>query len=337
MKNASTPGFGRDFTDEQIRSYVGDLESLRGGELTVSLLVGCGERAIAPLREYLLYGRPRGIFQPRQRAVEALAELGAKDVLLEYLSQQRNIPDAEVRFGEEAVENTAARSLGQWRTEEVFDFLKELAQRRMLAGVIEALGTFERVDAVDTFVRALGDDVCRPAADEALCRIAGKVKPVLMRAALRNSGEAEEKPSERRRRCGVVKILSEMPFTTEEWNELRPLLGDLDKEIALAAAEIATDCAPMEEKQEAARVLIRSFAKAHWFTQARIQDCLRRNYDAVREVIAEERASRQRCARAAPMADHVFRVLTKMQITRKPSDSPERESHGKREDTAGRG
>jgi hypothetical protein len=337
MKTTSLSTFSRDFTDEEIRSYVGDLESLPSGELTVSLLVGCGERAIAALREYLLRGRPRGIFQPRQRAVEALARLGAKDVLIEYLSQKRNIPDAEVRFGEEAVENTAARALGVWRTDAVFDFLQELAERRMLAGVMEALGTFERVEAADTFVRALGDDVCRPAADEALCRIAGKVKPVLIRAALRNRDEAEEGPSERRRRRGVMKILSELPFTTEEWNELRPLLGDGDKEIALAAAEIATDCAPPEERQEAARVLIHSFAKAHWFTQARIQDCLRRNYDAVREVIAEELASRQRCARGAPMADHVFRVLTKMQITRRPSDSPERESHGKREEPAGRG
>jgi len=76
--------------------------------------------------------------------VEALAQLGAKEVLLEYLSQKREIPDAVARFGEEAVENTAARALSKWRTDNVYLFLKDYAQKRMLSGVIEALGKFER-------------------------------------------------------------------------------------------------------------------------------------------------------------------------------------------------
>ncbi len=332
--NISAPG--RDFTNEEIRSFVADLESLPSGDLTVALLVGCGERAIAPLREYLLEGVPRGIFQPRQRAVEALGRLGAKSVLFEYLSQKRSISDAEVRFGEEAVENTAARCLGEWRTEEVYEFLKELTGRRMLPGAIEALGRFERTDAADTFVRALGDDVCRPAADEALSRIAANVKPVLVRAALPKTEEAEEKPSERRRRRGVVKVLSELTFTAAEWNELRPLLGDRDKEIALAAAEIAADCAPPEERKEAARFLTRSLERAHWFTQIRIQDCLRRNYSFLRDVLAEELAERRRSVRGEPLADHVVRVLTSIQSSREQRESEEREHHEEREDRSSR-
>ncbi|MGB7729188.1 MAG: hypothetical protein WBL50_14235 [Candidatus Acidiferrum sp.] len=60
--------------------------------------------------------------------MEALAELGAKDVLMESLAQKRAIAVAVVRFGEEAVENTAARELARWRTEEVFQFLMSLAR-----------------------------------------------------------------------------------------------------------------------------------------------------------------------------------------------------------------
>lgn len=336
MKTANISASGRDFTDEEIRSFVADLESLPGGDLTVALLVGCGEGAVAPLREYLLEGVPRGIFQPRQRAVEALGRLGAKNVLFEYLLQKRNIPDAEVRFGEEAVENTAARWLGGWRTEEVYEFLKELAGRRMLPGAIEALGRFERSDAADTFVRALGDDVCRPAADEALSRIAAKVKPLLVRAALPKAAQAEEKPSERRRRRGVVKVLSELSFTAEEWNDLRPLLGDRDKEITLAAAEIAADCAPPGERKDAARFLIRSLERAHWFTQIRIQDCLGRNYSFLRDVIAEELAERKRSVRGEPLADQVVRVLTSIQSSREQQESEEREHHERGEGTSNR-
>jgi hypothetical protein len=336
MKTANNPEPSREFTDEEIGSFVADLESLPGGDLTVALLVGCGARAIAPLREYLLEGAPRGIFQPRQRAVEALGRLGARGVLFEYLSQKRNIPDPQVRFGEEAVENTAARWLGEWRTEDVFEFLKELTGRRMLPAAIEALGRFERTEAADTFVRALGDDVCRPAAVEALSRIAANVKPVLVRAALPKPEEPEEKPSERRRRRGTVKVLAELTFTAEEWNELRPLLGDRDKEIALAAAEIAADFAPPEERKEAARFLIRSLERAHWFTQIRIQDCLHRNYLFLRYVIAEELAERLRSVRGKFLADQVVRVLTSIRSSWEQRKSEEREHHEQREGTSKR-
>ena len=123
----------RDYTDEEIRSFVRDLESLPSGELTVSLLVGCGERAVPALREFLLYGEPRGVFQPRQRAVEALGELGAKDVLIEYLSEKREISNAVVRFGEEAVASTAARELARWPTRELAPEREDVAGA--LAGI----------------------------------------------------------------------------------------------------------------------------------------------------------------------------------------------------------
>ena len=65
--------------------------------MAAAALIGCGARAIPPLRSFLLQGRPRGIYQPRQLAVETLGQLGAKDVLLEYLNKPLAIKDPVVR------------------------------------------------------------------------------------------------------------------------------------------------------------------------------------------------------------------------------------------------
>jgi hypothetical protein len=309
MEQAGVQRLGRDYTDEEVRSFVGDLESLPSGDLTVSLLVGCGPRAIAPLREYLMNGQPRAIFHPRQRAVEALAQLGAKDVLIEYLSEKRCIPDFEVRFGEEAVENTAARALALWPTEDVYAFLLKLAEERMLTGVIETLGKFERPDAADIFIRALEDDVCRPAAEEALQQLAEKAKPALVRAARQVDADRPETPSERQRRRSVVRVLSELNLTSEDWVELRALVEDCAKEIAVIAAEIAVDRAPVDEKQEAARFLIRALENAAWYSQIRIEDCLRRNYRVVCMEVEQAISERRKTVKGEPLADGVLRIL----------------------------
>ncbi len=317
----------RDYTDEEIHSFVEDLESLPGGDLTVALLVGCGQRAISPLRDFLLNGKPRGVFQPRQRAVEALGQLGAKDVLMEYLSQKRAIGDAVVRFGEEAVESSAARELTRWRTDEVFQFLMNLGQRRMLPGVVDALREFHRPDALPLLLRALEDDVCRPIAEEALRQIANLCKPELFKAARSVDLEFEEKPPVRQKRRSIMRVLSDLDLDEEEWDEVRPMLEDSDKEIAIMAAEMAVDWAPEQEKQAAAQFLIACLGWAHWFLQIRIQDCLRRNYCRVHEVLQKECALRRKAAKGEPLADPVLRILERVQSTAKNSDPKENVRH----------
>ncbi|MGC2330695.1 MAG: HEAT repeat domain-containing protein, partial [Candidatus Acidiferrales bacterium] len=147
----------REFTDQEIESFVRDLESLRGGFLSAAALIGCGTRAIPPIRSFLLQGRPRGIYQPRQLAVETLGELGAKDVLLEYLNKPLAIEDPVVRHAEDAVRSTAARELARWQTQDVFECLMRLAKDHLLSGIVEALGTFRRAEAMPYFLWALGD------------------------------------------------------------------------------------------------------------------------------------------------------------------------------------
>jgi hypothetical protein len=319
----------RDYTDEEIRAFVADLESLPSGDLTVALLVGCGERAIRPLRDFLLNGKPRSVFQPRQRAVEALGQLSAKEVLLEYLSQKRKIADAAVRFGEEAVESTAARELASWRTDEVFQFLLNLGQRRKLPGVIDALREFDRPEAAPLFLRALEDDVCRPIAEEGLRRIATVRKQELFDAARRVDPDVDEKPSERQRRRSIVRILSDLDLEENDWDQLRPLLEDQDKEVAIIAAEMAVDWAPGKDKLAAAQFLIACLGWAHWFLQIRIQDCLRRNYPRLRELIQKETAIRRRPAKGEPLTDPVLRILERVQSTAENPGPKESERHAK--------
>src|SRR6266571_4979037 len=144
-----------DDPDDEIWALIAELQALRHGERTVAKLVACGRRAIGPLQTLLFYGKPSSIYQPRQLAVEALADLGAQDVLMAYLRLPKDIPDAVVRFGEEAVESTAARLLATWRTDDVFTFLLTLARERTRVGLIEALGAFGRPEALPFLAKAL--------------------------------------------------------------------------------------------------------------------------------------------------------------------------------------
>src|SRR5579884_914811 len=120
MEGSARPGSPHEWTDAEIAALVGDLELVHGGELTTAALLGIGPRVIPYVRDFLLNGAPRSVYQPRQRAVEVLGELGAKDVLIAYLLEEREIPDAVLQHAEDAVKSAAARELARWKTEDVF-------------------------------------------------------------------------------------------------------------------------------------------------------------------------------------------------------------------------
>ncbi len=170
--------------DAEIQRLIEGLDSLREGEQSACKLAACGPRAIGPLREFLFRGRPSGICQPRRWAVMVLGSAGAKDVLIEYLRWEKQIPDPVARFGEESVESAAARALMDWRTEEVFQLFLELGRKRLLPDVVEALGEFGRGEAVPILDRALEDDLCREAAQTALRKLGEAARPALAQSAI---------------------------------------------------------------------------------------------------------------------------------------------------------
>ena len=91
---------GRKHTDSEIppgepevSRLLARLQSLVDGPSAIEELAACGPRAIPPLREFLLSGRVASVPQPRMWAVEALARLEARDVLIEYLQAPSLVTD----------------------------------------------------------------------------------------------------------------------------------------------------------------------------------------------------------------------------------------------------
>jgi hypothetical protein len=300
----------REFTDEGIESLVKGLELLRGGPMTAAALVGCGSRAIPPLRSFLLQGRPRGIFQPRQLAVETLGQLGAKDVLLEYLSTPVVIKDAVVRQGEDAVRSTAARELARWQTDDVFECLQRAGLEHLLPGVVEALGTFRRTEAMPYFLWALGDGVCRSYAEEAIRGLGEAAHPLLMDAAGARSPSAEEEsPASVQRRRWVLRILSDLMISADDWGRLRELLEENDPEIAITSARIALAIAPPPDKCRAIHRLIEMLPRAGWFLRTEARAALAEHFAFAQEAVEDEIAKRMTSGTKEQALDVVLRLL----------------------------
>jgi hypothetical protein len=300
----------RDLSDEEIEALVESLNSLHEGKLGIDMLVACGERAIGPLRRFLLHGKPSGIFVPRQRAVRALAELGAKEVLLDYLASEERIADPVAAHGEEAVKNTAARALAAWRTEDVYEALRHVLRRKCLLGVIETLGEFRRPEAVPELLAALEDDFCRSTVEEALRKVGELARSALIEGARTpDPSGAKERPASRRRRRSALRLLESLRLSREDWRLLAALLHDGDPEIAARAGAIALAVADRGDKKLAVKRLIEALPASDWLLQGEIQGWLGAHLDIALPAIDEEIKRRQATATVAQPLDNILRLL----------------------------
>lgn len=299
--------------EAQIRRSIEELNSLLDGEGAVSKLIAYGEAAIPALREFLLEGKPRGIYQPRRWAVEALAGLGAKDALVEYLRQSRCISDPVVRMGEEAVENAAAQQLAASRTEEVFQTLIEIARGRTLAGALEALGRFGRPEAVQYLISALEDDVCRSVAEDALRNLGAVAKPELISAALTPwPSKYEETPSSLSRRASAAQVLADIGVSAEEWPALRPLMQESDPAILAALGRVASSRGEPSEKAAVARVLVTALERADWFFRMEIEETLIALYTWAEAAIEDQIARCRKLPATEAVLDSVLPLLIRV-------------------------
>lgn len=300
----------RDLSEESVQRLVDRLNSLKEGDLAVADLVECGKRAVEPLRRVLLHGKPSGIFRPRQRAVEALAALGAQNVLLEYLTSVQHIADPVDRYGEEAVENTAARMLSASRDEDVYNALLQLLRRRQMPGVIEALGEFRRTDAMPELIAALGDSVCRIAAEEALRKTGEAARQALLDAARTPYPSAShETPSSICRRRSALRLLAELNLSAEALHDLSALAHDRDPEIAARWNRVMLANAEEYGKKLAARRLIEALPNAAPFLQMEIEEWLLWRSEIARTTLDEEIARRRLATAAGRPTDMAVRLL----------------------------
>lgn len=269
----------RNLSESEIERLIAGLDSVSEGELGVSLLVACGERAVPPLRRFLLFGLPKSVYVGRQRAVQALGQLGAVSALIEYLTAEKRISDPVLRYSEEAVENSAARELQQWKTEVVFEALLEVVSLRALRGAVEAIGTFGRREAVPALIRHLEDDVARPAAEEALRLLRGMAIGDLI-ATVRSPepSAARELPSSLLRRQSALKVLSAGALSVAEWEKLRFLIYDRDSLLSVRAGGIALTIGDQSDTDQSIRILVDELMVGDWGVVAEAEQILLENY-----------------------------------------------------------
>lgn len=294
---------------------VAKLASLHDGELGLVAAVACGPAAIPALRAVLFSREPSGIFEPRRRAVEALAALHAYDVLVEYLATPHEIVDPREATGEEAVINAAARALAEWPDGMVVPLLLSLTYRPPLAGVVDALGKLRCAAAIPYFVKALDDDFTRPAAEAALRHLGPLAAPALLEAAtLRLPSEEHESVSSQRRRASALGVLAERRLASEGLGPaLSSLTQDRDATVAALACGIVLADVGRPDRIAAVRRLIDLLPSVHWLLGAEIEDRLVEHFDLARDSIAEALRCAEPVAASASEPSRLVRTLRRVE------------------------
>jgi hypothetical protein len=302
--------------DPEVRRLLARLQSLVDGQSAVEALAACGPIAIPLLREFLLSGRVTSVPQPRMWAVEALALLGARNVLIDYLQAPSRAVDAQLQFAEDAVRNTAGRRLSAWRDNQTFEILLDLCRKRNLPGFIETLAGFERPEAIPCLDRALEDDMCREAAEAGLRKLGPAARSALLLSAAAPLPNAEEEtPSSLRRRRSVLGLLAEIGVERQGWEELRPLLAERDPELLARLAQIASYVADPTDRASVAEGLVGALGRLPWFVWEEAEEALVALAPESVPAIDAELIRRSLKGPLVRARDEVLRTLLRMKTT----------------------
>ncbi len=292
----STPLPG--MADAQVERLIAALESLTDGELSVPMLIACGDRAVPYLEHFLLTGSPRTIALPRCRAVHALGELGAYSTLISYFREYEPPGDAAVLFAEDAVRSAVARELLRWKSEEVFGVLIDAAKQRATSGITLALGEFHRAESIPLLFELLEDDLCREEAKDGLRKVpeaAHQYAILLIRGMtdLRILG-----PASLRRRRATLQLLDEFDARRDEWQDIWPFLFEPDVDVVIAAATIGSRIAGMADQEEIVESLFRVSGHLNWAQEDHVATLLEKNHDiaceAARTIVDEKKERGER-------------------------------------------
>lgn len=261
----------------RIARAMAKLASLRDdAALGVPEAVACGPAAIPALRRLLFRREPSGLYEPRRRAVEALAQLKAYDALAEYLAAPRAIIDPVEETGEEAVINEAARALAGWPDPRALLLLLALTRRPPLAGVIDALAKMHHVEAIPYFIQALSEDFVRPSAEEALRSFGAEAVPALLEVARsRFPSFGEESLSSLRCRRSALALLAEIgPGPDMRGSAIEAFIDEQDPALAVLGCRIVLTGGSAAATSAAIRRLISLLPTADFVLRPEIEDCL---------------------------------------------------------------
>ncbi|HLN22865.1 MAG TPA: hypothetical protein VK558_02665 [Patescibacteria group bacterium] len=297
--------------ENRVHDAIARLRSLREGDLAVLDLTACGTAAMGPLREFLFAREPSGMFLPRCQAVEALAALGAKEVLYDFLAHPRDVDDPVEQTGEDAVANAAARALIRWPEEAVFSLLLVAAHRKLLAGVVEALGSYRCGMAMPVFAAALAEDFCRPEAEEAFRKIGAPACPCLLQLAdYRTPSSDTESESSRRRRRSALRLLAELHRGNDVPEILWSRVTDADPQVAVLACSICLPRLRSAERQTVVTRLVELLDGHDWVLHVAVEDLLIQHYAMCRPVIELSLVDARE-----PAAASLRRVIAKGEIS----------------------
>lgn len=268
-----------------IHAAIEQLCSLHDGDRGVLAVIACGRRAIPRLKALLFKSEQSGLFETRCRAVTALRALGGSQVLMEFLSAVRPAADPVQRLGDEAVIEAAARALVSDRSDQPrFRFLLRLGhQWPYLAGVVEALGSFDRLEAIPALVLALDDDGARPAAEAALLRLGWPaLRPLAAVARSPWPSAANESDGSRRKRRSALSLILKIGPERRLWSRLRDLMDDNDAGISVLACRLCLIHGSDEERIGAIRRLAELLVGADWLLRAEIREAMALSPDVPR-------------------------------------------------------
>jgi len=235
-----------------VERAVQSLRSLHDGDRGVIEAIELGPCMIPALRALLSERDPSGLFNARLRAIDALAALEAYDVLADFLTSGRESGDPVERLGDQVVVSAAARGIARSRREWAFQLLLDLSHRHPWSGVIAALGSFRRKEAIPILTAALTEDETRMSAEAALKAMGPSARNALVEAAnLREPTAANESESSLRRRRSALCLLIEMGLPSKLWPRLRHLMDESDIQVALLACKLCLDVAGREDRDAA--------------------------------------------------------------------------------------
>jgi hypothetical protein len=261
-----------------------ELDSLLDGELAMTMLIACGQRAVSYIERFLLEGSPRTIAIPRCRAVHALGELGAYSVLISYFERYVPPRDAEVLFAEDAVRSAVARELLRWKSEEVFHVLLEAAREIPTGGLVLALGEFRRRESVPLLFEALEDDLCREEAKNALRKVSEDAYQYAFLSIRGLTNARLQGPSALRRRRAVLQLLGEFGVSPKQWPDVRVFLEDNDADVVIAAAGIGFSIGSDGDRSRIIRSLFRVSDRLNWVQEDQVEKFLDSHRELAREM-----------------------------------------------------
>ncbi len=259
--------------EAKLETSLARLKALHHEADGVADVVAIGECAIPALKTLLFTRETSGLHQVRCRAVEALGRLGAFDVLEEFLRKPGHTDPVE-RLGDDVVASAAACAIAQRKDDRAFDLLCELAAAHPLNGVIAALASFGRPEAIPVLINALEEDEVRLAAETTLSSFGAAARPLLLDAVDRFASGSDLSESRLRKCRSILTVLSEIDLDPSDTERLRPLMRNADMQVSLLACRIGLRRGPATMRSDARTQLICLRRSAPWLERLQIDRCL---------------------------------------------------------------